>query len=307
MFARWLVAQFVRQAAHGRLNDVLAKARQAAGGATEAAASQPDTEAADQVCDVLVSFALGIEADGLAKHLEQATTTRCATFTERAGKIGSQRVVIVETGAGREAATQATSDAIQVHQPRHVLVAGFCTGLDDKLRRGHLLMVEQVTNLEDPPLSLGWKLDPQAEQSPGLHFGRLASADAMPREPTERRRLGQQSQALALDHETWSVVTLCRQRGVPCVAVRAVNETVDDQLLPELERLASQPSLAGKLGAATGVLFRRPAAVKEMWKLQENALKTSQRLGRFLLGVLPQLRSEARAGGEEREGEGQGQ
>ena len=86
----------------------------------------------------------------------------------------------------------------------------------------------------------------------------------------------------------------CVQRGRGALLpVRIITEAVDDQLPIEIEVLLEQKSLAAKLGAATGALFRRPSSVKDMWKVKEDALKASDRLARFLVDVVGQLPLEA--------------
>ena len=59
---------------------------------------------------------------------------------------------------------------------------------------------------------------------------------------------------------------------------------------PEVEKLLNQKSLAGKLGAAAGAIFQRPSSIKDMWALNEQALKATDRLAKFLVSMMPQLR-----------------
>src|SRR6185295_15522441 len=93
------------------------------------------------------------------------------------------------------------------------------------------------------------------------------------------------------DMETFGVAEVCQERGVPLLAIRIISDGVDDELPSEIENLLAQKTLAGKLGAAAGAVFRRPSAAKDLWRLREDALKASDRLAKFLVGVVGQLES----------------
>jgi adenosylhomocysteine nucleosidase len=109
------------------------------------------------------------------------------------------------------------------------------------------------------------------------------------RDPAERRSLAEQHQAIACDMETFAIAQVCREQGVPLLAIRIVSDAVDDELPPEIEHLLKQKSLAAKVGAAAGAILKRFSAAKDLWKLREDALKASDRLAKFLVGVVEQL------------------
>jgi len=44
-----------------------------------------------------------------------------------------------------------------------------------------------------------------------------------------------------------------------------------------------------RIGAALGSLWKRPASYKDLWRLREQALYASERLAKFLDGVIEQL------------------
>ena len=95
--------------------------------------------------------------------------------------------------------------------------------------------------------------------------------------------------ALAVDMEAFAVAEVCRQRAVDFLAVRAISDAVDDELPRDIGKLLAQQSFAGQLGAALGSLFRRPAAVKDLFKLHQNALASSSRLASFLGMLIDRL------------------
>jgi len=286
MMLRWLAANFIRQTARDKIRDV----------ATEVARKQLGVEAVDEEtaqlppCEIAFIFAVALESDGFVNLLDSRVTTRCASYLEHAGRLNGRSIVVAETGVGARSAAKATEDVIAVHKPQWIVSAGFAGALADDLRRGHILMADQLMDLRDNKFSVGFRMDREAiEASRALHVGRLLSVDGLIRTPDEKRKLAERYGSVACDMETMAVATACRREKVRFLSVRVITDTVDDRLPVEVERLVDQKSIAGKLGAATGAVFKRPACVKDMWHLREDALKASDRLAKFLVGVVPQL------------------
>jgi adenosylhomocysteine nucleosidase len=241
-------------------------------------------------CDVLFLFAMGIESGGLVDSLKGVETTRLAHGIERAGKLDGREVAIVESGVGQKAAARAARAAIEFYQPRWVVSAGFAGALAPELRRGHVLLADRVSSETGSELQVGIKLAPETvAATKGLHVGRLLTVDRLIRQPEERTALGEKHAALACDMESYAVAEVCRDLGAKLISVRIISDAVDDTLPPEVENLLGQRSLAGKLGAAAGAMFRRPSAAKDLWNLREDALKASDRLAKFLRGIVGQL------------------
>ena len=120
----------------------------------------------------------------------------------------------------------------------------------------------------------------------------MLTFDRVVRLREEKQQLGRQHDALAVDMETFAVAEVCRERAVDFLAIRAISDAVDDELPPDIGKLLAQKSFAGQLGAAMGSIFRRPAAVKDLFNLHQNALACSSRLAKFL-GMLIQRAEQA--------------
>lgn len=306
MLLRWLVNQYLRDATQGKLREV------AAGIASDALRPKPDAEPrqlhsrageehADSAapsqaeflpCHAAFIFALGIESGGLTDLLQGSETSRHTHGLERAGKLAGREVVIVEGGVGQKAAARATAEVIKFYRPTWIVSAGFAGGLDETLRRGHIVLADEVINRKGERIATDLRLDRESlAATKGLHVGRLLTVDSILRQPAERRNLASEHAAIACDMESFAIAAACRQQGVPFLAIRIISDAVDDELPPEIEHLLKQKSLAGKLGAAAGAVFKRLSAAKDLWKLREDALKASDRLAKFLAGVTQQLHS----------------
>lgn len=286
MMLRWLVANYIRQTARQKISEAVSEASRRQ--------SQPDREgnAIGELppCEIAFIFATGIESDGLVNLLTDRVTTRCASYVEHAGRLGGRPLVIAESGVGAKAAANATDDVIAVNKPDWIVSAGFAGALTEGIQRGHVLMADDLVDAHDNHLSVGFNIASGVVQATrGLHLGRLLTIDRLIKSPDERRELGGRYGAAACDMETMSVAEACRRRQVRFLAVRVITDAVDDLMPTEIEGLTKQKTIAGKLGAATGAVFKRPGAVKDFWRLREDALKASDRLAKFLSGVVPQL------------------
>jgi adenosylhomocysteine nucleosidase len=290
MLLRWLVNQYVGRSAREQLQGAVLTslegfAKGAVVGRNESSGS-PTSELAPP-CDLAIAFALGMEAGGTVDLLEKASVARGEGFIEHAGTLRGKEAVVIETGVGAAAAAKAVSDVIGFHEPAWVISAGFAGALAPGLRRGHIVMPREIVCTGRPPLSVGFQLD--AAQTPGLHVGRLVTVDRIIRTRAEKETLGQQHQALACDMESYAIAEVCRQKQVRFLSVRIITDALEEELPREVERLLAQKTLAGKLGAAARAVMQRPGSAIDLMKLQDQALTASDRLAKFLAGLVVQL------------------
>jgi adenosylhomocysteine nucleosidase len=292
MWLRFVVSNLLNQIAEQKLQQVSDQVKQSMGKAPDAAPEDPQRQSAPKTCDVVVAYALNIESCGLVDRMSHVVTTRCRSFVEHAGKLDEQRIVVVETGVGRTAAQQATEDVIKLYQPQWVISAGFAGALSGVLQRGHILMPDKIIDLHSSPLHVGFQMDRKTiDSTAGLHVGSLLTVDELIRDAEVKRDLHARFGAIACDMETMAVAQVCQAEQVRFLSVRVISDGIDDRLPEEVEHLLNQVSLAGKFGAATRAVFKRPSSLKDMWNLRETALRASDRLSQFLTGVVPQLTS----------------
>lgn len=299
MLLRWLVQNYLREAAEGKVREVISGVVQREPNQRSVTRSEEQADDEEPAsgepgivpCEAAFLFGSGLEAGGLLDAMKGSETSRHAHGTEHAGKLGGREVVIVESGVGGNAAARAARETIRFYEPRWVISAGFAAALHDDLRRGHVLMADEVASPAGEKLAIGIKLEPHVVAATrGLHVGRLLTIDNVIRKPAERRQLFEQHRALACDMETFAVAAACRDAGAKLISVRLITDAVDDELPPEIEHLLAQKTIAAKVGATAGALLNRFSAAKDLWQLREDAMKGSDRLAKFLRGVLAQLK-----------------
>jgi len=261
-------------------------------GVTEAAQKHLDPGEAQQAgpCDVGVVFALGIEAGGLEDLLAERVAIQGYGFRASQGRLGEKKVAVVQSGPGAEAAARATEALLDGHRPDWVVSAGLAGGLSPEVKRHDVVMADHLVGPAGRRLALELRVDPDSLASlPGVHVGTLLSVDEVVRLPEEKHALHEKHGAMAVDLETFAAAEVCRRRHVRFLAVRVISDPVDETLPPDVQRLLDQPTTPARLGAALGSVWRRPSSVKDLWRLKENALVGSERLGKFLAAMIGQL------------------
>ena len=78
--------------------------------------------------------------------------------------------------------------------------------------------------------------------------------------------------------ESVAVAQIARDADIPFLAVRAISDTSDETLPPEVSRLSQPQSPMHRFGAAIAAITRRPAAITDLWKLWEQGMACSRTL-----------------------------
>ncbi len=286
----WLFRQWLRQMATEKIRQEVAQAVQKELVAEQRPAGCESGGREPARCDVGVVFALAIEAGGLEDLLEDVVFIRGAGLAVRQGRLHGRPVVVVHSGPGASAAAKAAEATLQGHHPQWMISAGFAGALDPAVGRYDFVMAEQLVSLDGRVLGTDLKVDTASlAQTPGVRVGRLLSADHVVRDPAEKRALGEQHKALAVDMETFAVAEVCQRYGTPMLAVRIITDTAEERLPAEIRVLLEQKTVAAKLGAVWAAVWNRPAVAKQLWELKERALVASDRLARFLASMVGQL------------------
>ncbi|NMC21733.1 MAG: hypothetical protein GYA33_15085 [Thermogutta sp.] len=236
--------------------------------------------------------ALPSEADPLRRRMENGIALAGDGFSAYTGKIGGCPTAVITAGPGEEAARRAAAALLLGHRPRYVLAAGFAGGLVPELHRYDIFIPDVLLHHSGKKLRLDTPAGPAgaAGDSTGgrtWKTGPLLTVQRVVREPAEKSRLAADFGAWAVDMETFAVAEVCRAAKVPMLAVRVITDTCEDRLSKEVEYLLEKRLLAQQLGFAAGTILRRWSALKELWRLYEQAVKAGDRLADFLVAVLP--------------------
>ena len=219
-------------------------------------------------------------------RLGMLATLHGAGFTIRRGLLERRTILVMAAGATPQVG-HSVEAFIAGHRPRWMIASGLAHGLDEQLRRGDVLLADQIVESAGNQLEIA----PQSElsrlvHSARRHQGRLLSCDLLLRLPEEKRDLGHRFGALAAARSAFEVGEVCRREKVPFLAVHAVADGMNDRLAADVTHWAARPSLVQRLGALAGAIVHRPGSAKEMWNHYESSVAAAATLADALTEVI---------------------
>jgi len=206
-------------------------------------------------------------------------------------------VLVLETGVGAAAAEAAVQWLLSKpllgnvpYQPKLVLSAGFSGALRDDFQVGDVVLATEVVDPSGNRWPTTWPGElPAGEWRPPLHRGRLACVTGLVGKPHEKKALGQQHDAIAVDMESAVIARLCSKHEVRFGCVRAVSDSVATELSPDVAELIWEGRVAP--WRLTKALLRSPGLARELWGLAKQTRLAAQQLatalGELLTLTLP--------------------
>jgi adenosylhomocysteine nucleosidase len=222
-----------------------------------------------------ILFALRRESAPLTRRLKRATELSDTPSLARLFDARGKTVLVVETGVGPERAAGAIAWVLDHFTPRLVVAAGFAGALSGTLKIGQVVVASRVIEPDD----LSWRVALPAELG-DLVCGRVYTSPRMLTTPAAKKALLEETGAVAVDMESGPIVEACVAHRVPCAAVRAVSDTREDSLSPELVRLLDGGEVS--LLCVFGALVRRPRLIGELWRLQRATRLAARNLAEAL-------------------------
>jgi adenosylhomocysteine nucleosidase len=227
-----------------------------------------------------IIFALPIEAHTFERRVGNATKYQGQKSVIYAGNISGHPVVWTISGVGREAATYAAQLIIDGHQPHTLVSTGFAGALAPHLEHGTVLVPERILDANQQCIyPLG-----HSDQTLGS-VGKIVNSkttlitiDSVITSKEKKARLRQETNADLVDMESAAVACLAQEADVQFLAVRAISDTSEETLPPEVSQLSQPQSPMHRFGAALAAITRRPAAVTDLWRLWEQGVSCSRTL-----------------------------
>ncbi len=201
-------------------------------------------------------------------------------------------VLAVETGVGNDAADKAVQWLLGnppfgnvPYRPKFILSAGFSGALRADQRVGDLVLATEVIDAVGNVWPATWPGDlPAGDWRPPLTRGRLLAVPTLVGDPDEKRRLGEQHDAVAVDMETAVLARACQKKGVPFGALRVISDALTTPLSPQLVDVLKTGRVA-PLRLAAAVL-RSPQLVGALWRLSRDTRHAARQLALGLSELL---------------------
>jgi adenosylhomocysteine nucleosidase len=195
------------------------------------------------------------------------------------GSVPGAEVVAVMTGIGMEAATRATTRALDLGPCDHVLVVGIAGGVDPNLRIGDVVVPEVVVD--------GGTDEEYAATRLGVRepHGRIVSSDVLLAGRDEQAALVAAGVS-AVDMETAAIAAACLARGIPWSAFRGISDHgVEDGIDTSVLGLSRADGTADA-GAVARYVLTRPWRVPTLARLGRDMQKAVDAAVRAALDAL---------------------
>ena len=188
-------------------------------------------------------------------------------------------------GVGASLARTTAELGIAEFRPRLVVSAGYAGGLDPALRKGDVVTADVA-------------LAPDGTRYPAEPLGApavtVATTVAVVAAPAEKAALFAATGAAVVEMEAAGVAAACAAAGVPFAAIKVVTDAAGDALPTDLEPFFAldRENDVHAAAAAFVAFLKRPAVVRDLWRLGVSAKDCSRALGDRLNAALRPHRTE---------------
>jgi adenosylhomocysteine nucleosidase len=204
----------------------------------------------------------------------------CFPLTHEAApfrKIAAEKsgVDILLTGIGRRNAERSLRDFLAVNSADLVLTCGFAGGLNPDLKLGDVIFEFGIRNSE-----FGIKL-----AAAGAKPAKFFCADRIATTAAEKKKLGNETGADAVEMESAAIYAVCREHNIPCGTVRVISDTASEDLPLDFNQL-SRPDQSLDYGKLFLAIAKSPGKIGALMKLQKQTQFAAERLAQVLAGAL---------------------
>ena len=175
-----------------------------------------------------------------------------------------------------------------------VISIGYAGGTHPDIKSGDLLVARQFLNFSkdgEPPMKIAvpYCLAEQAAKVPpsdkyAAFKGRLLTMDRVTNKPEDKKALGEDYGANAIDMETSVLAHMASMRKIPFLSVRAITDTVDEELI-DVSSFMEKDGQVSKLKAGWYVVTH-PGKIPKFISLQEIAQRGTKNITEFLIAFL---------------------
>jgi adenosylhomocysteine nucleosidase len=164
------------------------------------------------------------------------------------GKICGKPVLLGITGVGIKKARKGTRFIIKKFKPTLIISVGFGGALSPSLKVGDIVIGEWVLNLKKNEKRNLFS-DVQHLKY-GFKKGGILTENRFIYDPREKKKLFENSGALAVDMETWGVSEVALQNGVNVLSVRSISDEYTETL-PDMGFIFNSSGVLDKKKALT--------------------------------------------------------
>jgi adenosylhomocysteine nucleosidase len=197
------------------------------------------------------------------------------------GKISGQDVVVCILGIGNENAMRRARLVVEQWVPSYFILAGFAGGLIPDLRIGQILVAQNY--LTEDMMNL-------IKFISGFDFADVHTSDQLIASAEEKRELGRKTECQVVDMECSGVSLVVQELGAEFVCVRAISDTMDQDLPAEaLERGYDIEKAEVTPWKMALYLLSHPLEIKPLLNYLKPLPEVRTQLAQFLVDLIGEL------------------
>ncbi|NJD91695.1 MAG: hypothetical protein FIA91_09305 [Geobacter sp.] len=239
--------------------------------------------------NICIICAIPQETRQLLAKFPQKGCCKVAGFKSWQAASAKHSITIIESGIGRENATRAATAAFLNIKPDYVINGGFCGALTADLQVGDIVTANTIHILDKgvpgQTITVGASLNDSALK--GFAAADFISADSILGKSEFLKSFPSLTTAV-VDMESYAVAAVCKEYGIPFIAVRAVSDGLDtDPSL--LFRAVADQDFNIRLPAVISAVISRPSFLRQLFTLAKGARIAGKTLATTLVTVLERL------------------
>ena len=194
-------------------------------------------------------------------------------------EFGNARVRAILTGMGQSHALEAARRVLP-ERPDICISTGLAGALRGGLRPGDILVARLVSEAGEPvAVAAHRELLSTAVDCGATRIERFATSRTLVSSARQKRQL--ESEAEAVEMESYTILAEAARYGVPSVAVRAISDTSDFDMPYDFEKACDARGQIRTGGVVMQVL-RRPSGLPSLLRLARDCRTASRHLADFL-------------------------
>ncbi len=177
-------------------------------------------------------------------------------------------------GMGPANARRSAESALAQTNPALALTCGFAGGLDPGLKTGTIIYSGDV----------GGELEKKLRAA-GARPVQFLGVDRIATTAAGKQQLRESTGADAVEMESFVVAAICRERKIPCVTVRIVLDTADEDLAIDFNQLVTADWRLDARKLAW-LILRSPARIGDLLRLQRRSKSAAEKLANVIISAL---------------------
>lgn len=195
---------------------------------------------------IAITFSLPDESEKFRRSLQVSARAGTGVGSAIRGALDGVPVIVWHIGVGAERARREAARLLAEAKPEIVLCAGYGGALVPGMQLGEIVLDTRGT-------LLGGAFQART--------GRIFTAAHLAETTEEKRRLGVESGALAVDMETALVADIFEPAGIPVLGIRAISDRLEDDVPVPMECLFDLERQRPRIWGLLGFLMRNPRRI----------------------------------------------